>query len=379
MRTSDVVIIGGGIVGAATAYYLARGGLLDIVLVERDFLASGSTGRCAGGIRQQWSTAPNVKLAMESVRIFEGLEQELGYRIEYFQNGYLILAFSEDELEQFRRNVQLQASLGLPVSLLTPREAQKVVPALNLENVLGATYCPTDGYANPFLVTQGYAEAARRLGVEILLRTEVVSAGTHPGGGFTVATNREAISCRAIVNAAGGYARRIAGMLGIDLPVLPYRREICVTEPVEHFLDPLVISFEHHLYFRQSETGGIIMGQGDPDEPSSHRVDSSLSFLHEIAGKATRFLPPLRKVKVIRQWAGLYEVTPDAQPVLGGVDGIPGYYQAVGFSGHGFMVAPKVAELLAELVLERSPSLPINDLRMNRFREKRWEEDRSVV
>jgi sarcosine oxidase subunit beta len=181
------------------------------------------------------------------------------------------------------------------------------------------------------------------------------------------------------VNAAGGYARRIAGMLGIDLPVLPYRREICVTEPVEHFLDPLVISFEHHLYFRQSETGGIIMGQGDPDEPSSHRVDSSLSFLHEIAGKATRFLPPLRKVKVIRQWAGLYEVTPDAQPVLGGVDGIPGYYQAVGFSGHGFMVAPKVAELLAELVLERSPSLPINDLRMNRFREKRWEEDRSVV
>lgn len=379
MRTAEVVIIGGGIVGTATAYYLARKGLSDVLLLERDFLASGSTGRCAGGIRQQWSTAPNVKLAMESVRIFKGLKRELGNEIEYFQKGYLILTFSEEELGQFRRNVAMQQRLGLPVSLLTPEEAQKVVPELNLGGVLGATYCPTDGYANPFLVTQAYAEAAKKLGATILLQTEVTGLTQNPGGGFTVSTNRDAFECRVMVNAAGGYARRVAAMLGVDLPVLPYRREICVSEPVEHFLEPLVISFQHHLYFRQSETGGIIMGQGDPDEPSSHRIDSSLPFLSQIARKAMHFLPCLEKVKVIRQWAGLYEVTPDAQPVLGGVDEVPGYYQATGFSGHGFMVAPKVAELVAEMVVGEPTSLPIEDLHMDRFRRKRFQADRSVV
>jgi len=379
-RTAEIVIVGGGVVGCAVAYNLAKMGMKDIVLVEKKFLASGSTGRCGGGIRQQWSTAPNVRLAMASVSIFERMEEELGMDVEWYQGGYLIPAYTEDEWKQFQKNVQMQRGEGLDVRVLEPQETQDIVPGLNTEGMLGATYCPKDGDANPFLVTIAYAKRAKDMGVTIETFTEVVGINVEGGRIQGVRTSKGYISTGRVFNAAGGYSGEIGKMVGIDLPVTSYRHEIMVTEPVERFIDPMVISFSRNIYFRQAETGGIIGGQSNPGEPPGTDMSSGLDFAQQFAKKVTWFVPALRDVKVVRQWAGLYNVTPDAQPILGSVDEVEGYFHAIGFSGHGFMIAPKTAELMAELIVYGKTSMPIDDLHLNRFKEGRIKDtEKSVV
>ncbi len=376
---AEVVVIGGGVVGCAIAYNLAKLGLTDVVLVEKGYLACGSSGRCAGGIRQQWSTPENARMAMASVRLFEGLADELGYPTEYTQGGYLILAYTEDEVAQYRRNVAMQQGLGLDVRFLSPAEARDVVPCLNIDGVLAATYCPTDGKANPFLVTRGYALAAQRLGVEVNLRTTVTGIEVADGRVQAVVTDKGRIAARWVVNAAGGYAAAIGALAGLDVPVQPVRHEILVTEPVEPLFDPLIISFYYGTYIVQAPHGGILMGQGDPDEPVSYSVRSGLPFARSITAKMVRLIPCLKDVKVVRQWAGLYEMTPDAQPILGPVDGLDGYIQAVGFSGHGFMVAPITGQLIAEYIVKGETSLPIDELGLGRFAAGAIRREASVV
>lgn len=369
MPEASIVIVGGGVVGCATAYYLAKAGLRDIVLLERDYLSSGSTGRCAGGIRQQWGTETNVRLAMGSVRLFETLDKELGCDTEYFEGGYLLLARTEKQIEQFRKNIALQNGLGLDCRLITPEEAREVAPALNPEGVLAAAHCRTDGYANPFLVTQAYADAARKLGVEIRLRTEVTGIETSNGKITGVGTSNGRVSARKVMNAAGGYASTIGKMAGLELPVEPVRHQILVTEPVQPLLDPLIVDFHRNIYFRQTRHGGFVMGQSDKDEPSSFNIGSGLEFAEEVAAKFLGMMPSLREISVVRQWAGLYEVTPDSQPILGGVDDLEGYFHAIGFSGHGFMVAPMTAKLMSEFILDGKTSIDIRPLHLNRFEE----------
>jgi len=377
--TAEVVVIGGGVVGCAIAYNLAKLGLTDVVLVEKGYLASGSTGRCGGGIRQQWSTPQNTVMAMASVRLFEGLEQELGYPTEYIQGGYLILAYTEDEVAQYRKNVAMQQGLGLDVWFLSPAEARDVVSCLNIEGVLAATYCPTDGKANPFLVTQGYALAAQRLGVEVCRRTTVTGIEVTDGRVQAVITDKGRIATHWVVNAAGGYAAAIAALAGLDIPVVPYRHEILVTEPIEPLFDPLIISFYYGTYIVQTPHGSILMGQGDPDEPPGYNVRSGLPFARSITRKMVRLIPCLKEVKVVRQWAGLYAMTPDAQPILGPVEGLAGYVQAVGFSGHGFMVAPITGQLIAEHIVRGETSLPIAELSLSRFATGEIRREASVV
>jgi sarcosine oxidase subunit beta len=379
-RTADCVIIGGGVVGSSVAYYLAKRGMTDCVVIEADYLSSGATGRCGGGIRQQWSTEPNAKLAIESMALWEGLEDELERDIEFLQGGYLVLGYTDDDVRQFEANVELQTRLGLDVEVLSPSEIPgRAAPGLDTRDVRLATYCPSDGSANPFLTTLAYADAARRLGVEFELFTPVGRVLVENGRVTGVETARGTVSAPVVVNAAGSHSLLLARTAGVELPITPSRREILVTEPVERFLDPMVISFSFGIYFRQTKHGAVIGGFADPAEPPGFNQTSSLDFLTTMSRKLSRLMPRLRTVKVVRQWAGLYDVTPDGQPLLGAVPGVAGFIQASGFSGHGFMIAPKVSSLLAQLITGEEPDLDIERLNVRRFADGTTAGERSVV
>jgi len=379
-RTADCIIVGGGVIGCSLAYYLAKRGMTNCVVFDSSYLSSGATGRCGGGIRQQWSTEPNARLAIESMALWEGLEEELDRDIEFLQGGYLVLGYTDDDVRQFEANVELQRSLGLDVEVLTPSEIpSRAAPGLDTRGVRLATYCPSDGSANPFLTTQAYADAARRLGVEFELFTPIGRVLVNNGRVAGVETGRGTISAPIVVNAAGSHSLMIARTAGVELPITPWRREILVTEPLERFLDPMVISFSFGIYFRQTRHGAVIGGFADPQEPPGFDQTSSLDFLTTMCRKLTRLMPRLRTVKVVRQWAGLYDVTPDAQPILGHVPEVEGFIQASGFSGHGFMIAPKVSSLLAQLISGEEPDLDIDRLNVRRFSDGSTAGERSVV
>lgn len=378
-RNADAVIIGGGVCGCGLAYCLAKRGFRDVVVLEREYLASGATGRCGGGIRQQWSTEENTRLAMESVRLFRQLDDELQFQTEFAQGGYLILAYTEEEVKQYRKNVAMQQSLGLDVRFVDPQEARHIAPHLNTEGVRCATYCSSDGSANPFFVTQAYAEAAKRLGVKIELFTPVTNIKKSGRKITGVITPRGEINTPLVVNAAGGDSITMARMVGCELPIQPTRHEIMVTEPVDPFFTTMVISFQHGVYFRQERRGGILMGYGDPEEEPGFDVTSSLKFLTTMSRKILHLMPALHRVKVIRQWAGLYDTTPDALPILGTVNEVDGFIQLNGFSGHGFMLAPKVVDLLAQLITGEEMDLPIDRLHLDRFARGAVQRDLSVV
>lgn len=379
-KTADCVIVGGGVIGCALAYYLAREGIRNSVVLESGYLASGATGRCGGGIRQQWSTGENARLAIESVRAFENLSRELDADIDFLQGGYLVLAYTDDDVRQFDRNVVLQRSLGLPVEVLSPEDIRgKIVPMLNTDGVRLATHCATDGSANPFLTTKAYADAARRLGTAVQLYTPVTRVLADRGRVTGVETTRGTVSAPIVVNAAGSHSVPIARTVGVELPITPYRREILVTEPLERFFHPMIISFSFGVYFRQTSHGSVIGGFADPEQPEGFDQTPSLDFLVTMSKKLAHLMPALESVKVVRQWAGLYDVTPDARPLLGATDGMGGFYQASGFSGHGFMIAPAVARLLAQSIAGKKPDLDIEPLNVRRFAEGKVKTERSVV
>lgn len=381
INKADHVIIGGGVNGCAIAYYLAKKGAKNIILLEKDFLTAGATGRCGGGIRQQWSTEANCILAKQSVELFEKLDEELQCNTEYFQGGYLILAYTDKEVDQFKKNVEMQKNIGLPVRLIDPKEAKELSPVINIDNVLAATYCPTDGHANPFLITKGYADAASRLGVNIELHTKVTDIKVKNDKVIAVQTDKGLIETNCVINAAGGFSQDIAKMVNIDIPTKPYRHEALITESVEKLFPQLVISFKHHIYFRQTMHGSILMGLGDPNEPTSYNIDSSEDFLRWMSKRIIDVAPALKDLNIVRQWAGLYNVTPDAQPIIGGVKEVKGYYQSVGYSGHGLMLSPQVSLEIADLILNGNETDNIKRLSLDRFNAEgiTLQEDVNVV
>ena len=367
IKRADIVIIGGGIIGCSIAYNLAKKGCKNVVLFEKNSLASGATGRCGAGIRQQFGTKMNCILARESIKIFENLSQELDYDIELNQGGYLILAYTEKEVNQFKKNVALQQSLDIDVRFITVKEAKEVVPPLNTEDILAATFCPTDGHANPFKTNFAYAEAAQRLGVKIYTFAEVNEIETEDNKIAAVNTDKGKILTPTVINAAGGYSEVIGKMVGVDLPVYSQRHQILITEPVDPLFKPMLMSFSRNFYCQQTPHGSIIMGFGDPNEPKGDNIGTSWQFAREMAQKMTTVVPLLKEVSMVRQWAGLYNVSPDAQPILGEHPQVGGFYMAIGFSGHGFMLAPVASKLIAELILEGKTSLPIDKLDIGRF------------
>lgn len=369
IKTADVVVIGGGVIGCSTAYNLAKLGAGKVVVLEKKYLASGATGRCGAGMRMQWGTETNCLLSRESVKMLSHLPELLNVDvdIEFTQNGYLMPAYSEKMAEQFKKNLVLQNSLNIPARWVTPEESLEIVPFLNTKGMFGATYCAEDGHCNPFKVTEAYAQASKNLNVEIYTDTEVQGIVTKNGKIISVRTNQGNIQTDTVVNAAGGYAKTVGRMVGVELPIFPERHEILVTEPVEPTMRPMVMSFYHNLYCQQSPHGSFIMGIGHPNEPESYNIKSSWQFLRDMAQRLVEILPPLAGLNVVRQWAGLYDMCPDRTPILGSSPALNRFFTAAGFSGHGFMISPITGQLMAEMVVGKPTAFPIQMFDAGRF------------
>jgi len=375
----EVVIIGGGINGLGTAYHMGKKGFTDVLVLDKSFLGYGASGRNGGGIRQQWTSEENIKLALESRKMFERLDEELEEDLEFYQGGYLVLSFDEEEAEEFKDNVKLQNSLGVESEYLSPKEAKGIVPELDTSDVVAATFNQSDGTIYPFKVIHGYANRLEEMGIDVKEHTEVTDIVTEGQEIKKVKTEEGDIKTDTVVNAAGGWSSMIAEMAGAEIPNEPVRHEIMVTEPYERFLDPMVISFKHGIYFSQSEHGNVVGGIGNPDEKPGLNQKSSLWFMKKFSDTLLDFIPKFSGVSMIRQWAGFYDVTPDAQPILGTVPEVERFYQVNGFSGHGFMVSPMVTKVTAELVLGEEPSMDIDRLRVERFEDMDIEEEGGVV
>lgn len=379
-KMAEIVIIGGGISGLSTAYNLAAMGMKDIVLVEKSYLMSGSTGRCGAGVRQQWGTEMNCILSKASCEIFENMNEILNYEgdIEFKQGGYLLMAITEKEVEQFKLNIKLQHSLGINSVLLTPKEALDIVPELNVDGILACAFYHKDGHANPFHTMMAYAEAAKRHGVKIYTETEVTGIKVENERVRGVQTDRGYISTGAVLIAAGSWSQRIGEMAKVFVPVKSERHEILVTEPVNPKLGPMLMSFAGNIYLQQSPGGEFIMGYG-PKQHESFDMTSTWDFTETMCKKAVRFLPYLKDIRVVRQWAGLYEMSPDAQPILGQAEEVKGVYLATGFSGHGFMFGPITGMLMAEYILGLPTTIPIGKLDVGRFKRGELIYEPSVV
>ncbi len=382
--TADAVIVGAGINGLATAYELACQGLKNVVVLEKNYLGSGSTGRCGGGIRQQWTTAENIHLARESVDIYEHMSAQLGYQVFFRQGGYLMITEQEDDLPALKAAVDLQRSCGVPTDFLTPRDCLEIVPDLNIDNLKGATFCPKDGTAYPFAVVWGYARACHRRGVKIYIKTTLTGVDTSAGKIISVMTDRGPIATPVLVNCAGPWARSLAAKVGVELPNRQERHEIMVSESLKPFLDPMVISITNGIYFSQSMRGEIVGGIGDAEEPQGEnpehfQFNSQLRFAVRFAKALTALYPRAAKVRMMRQWAGLYDVTPDHRPILGGVPELQGYYHICGFSGHGFMLGPMAGRRMASYITSGREDAIISSLSLARFAAGELQTDAFVV
>ena len=366
--TAAAAIIGGGIMGASTAYHLAQRGLTDIVVLEKDLLAQASTGLSAGGIRQQFSHPANIRLSQEAVRLFERFEAEFGVDMEFRQVGYLFLAQSESVWQEFLTNVKVQRRYNVPVEVLSPDEIQYRWPYLNVADLRGGTFCPEDGYADPYMAAMGFANAARRLGVTIEEQTRVTAIQVEGGQVRGVETTRGPILTPVVVNVAGPWGGDVARMAGVDLPVQPYRRQVFVTQAFEPIPSPvpMILDIEPAFYFR-GEGPGILMGMSDPDEPSSFHTNVDYAFMEQVIDRAIHRAPLLEEAEILRGWGGLYAVTPDDNPIIGALPGVEGCFCAIGFSGHGFQQAPTVGRILSELVLDGETRFDLSPFAYDRF------------
>ncbi|MGC9372886.1 MAG: NAD(P)/FAD-dependent oxidoreductase [Thermovirgaceae bacterium] len=367
-KTANAVIIGGGIQGCSIAYNLAKLGLKKVVILEKDTICSGSTGRCGAGIRAQWGTEMNCRFGLACVEKFEQLAEELDMDCGLNQGGYLLVAYQESEFDQLKKNMKLQNSLGVDTKVVSYDEAREICPGLSADDAVGFTYHARDGHADPFLTTYAYQEAAKRLGVVFCKFTECRDVKTLNGKIVGVSTNRGDIDTPIVVNAAGGYAHRVAKMAGIELPNFSERHEIIITEPVEQGVcPPMLMSFSGNYYIQQRPHGSIIGGCSPEGHPEDYENGNSWGFLEKMSRTITSLLPRTRGVRVVRQWSGLYNMTPDRQPIMCEADTVEGFYMSVGYSGHGFMFGPISGELLAQKILGQDPWIPIDQLHYNRF------------
>jgi sarcosine oxidase subunit beta len=367
-NTADYVIIGGGIQGCAIAYNLAKLGAKNVVVLEKETISSGSTGRCGAGIRAQWGTEMNCRIGMDCLSKFENLSEELGMDVGLNQCGYLMVAYRESEFETLKQSMKLQNSLGINTKVVSKEEAYEICPGLAAEDAVGFTFHDKDGHADPFLTTFAYQEAAKRLGVTFHKFTEVTGVKVENGKIAGVTTTKGDIAAPIVVNCAGGYSQKVAEMAGLELPNFSERHEIIITEPVEFGVcPPMLMSFSGNYYIQQRPHGSIIGGCSPEGHPEDYKNGNSWQFLEQMAQTIYKLLPRTKGVRIVRQWSGLYNMTPDRQPILGEAEDIKGFFLSVGFSGHGFMFGPTTGELMAQLILGKNLSMPIDMLHYRRF------------
>jgi len=367
-KTADVVIVGGGIVGLSIAYSLALRKAGKIVLYEKGQLGEGSTSRCVGGIRTQFSTEINIRFSLESLKTFEEFKEEFGVAPEFRRIGYLFLATTEREREIFKENIKLQEKFSLPVEYLNAEEIGSRWAYLRMDDVLGGTFCARDGYAGPNEILSGFASGAKRAGVRIHEGMEVIGISTAKGRIQSVKTRDEEVSTPVVVNAGGPYAASIGQMIGVKIPVKPVRRQIFITAPF-HLTDqpiPLTIDFHRGWYFRQEGDGLLLSGPLDA-EPSFN-LNTEYEARVEASENAMYRVPSLEKARIARGWAGLYEISPDHHAILGRVPGVEGFIVANGFSGHGFQHSPAVGKVISELIVDgKALTIDISPLCIDRF------------
>lgn len=382
-RTADVVVVGGGVVGASAAYHLAAAGAGRVLLLEReDRLAAGSTGACAGGFRTQFSSEVNIRLSQASVPMILGFTEEHGLPLDVVQHGYLFLVRDEAMWRDFVAANELQHSLGVQAELLGPERAGELAPGISLDGIVGAAYGPKDGIADPSGLTHGYATLARRAGAKIELGVPVTGIRTADERVMGVETADGSVEAPVVVNAAGPWAGVLAATAGVELPIEPIPRHVLVTGafPGAPERRTLVIDAGTSFYFHR-EGPGVLMGMGTPNElPAFDTTPDEAFVADELLPTAVRVFPPIEEASVEHSWVGLYEMTPDRHPIIGEAPGVEGLYLANGFSGHGFQHAPVVGKLLAELVVEgRTTTVDISGLGLERFAAGRLARERHVV
>jgi len=367
---AEVVIVGGGVMGTSIAYHLAARGQRDVVLLERsDLFGQGATGKCAGGVRHQFASEINIRLSTESIRMLENFEVEPGHAIGLRQCGYLFLLTRPEDVAAFRDNVALQHRLGIMTEWLSAEDVRQRLPQVRTDDALAGTFYGRDGIADPSGVIDGYVSAARRLGARLFTGVEVTGLGVRSNGVSSVQTNAGSIEAATLVNAAGPFAADVGRMLGLDLPISPLRRQMVLTTPLPEIpLDfPFVIDFATGLYFHR-EGAGLLTGMANHDERSGTDESVDLDWEQTALEFAVRRMPLLEQAGLASHWAGLYEMTPDAHPLVGRLAPFDNVYVAAGFSGHGFMQGPIIGKLLAEVMLDgRAHTIDITALSPARF------------
>ena len=370
----SVLVVGGGIMGLSVAYHLAERGQKDVLVLERDYLCAGASGRNGGGVRAQWSSAKNIGIMQESLERIAKFSRRFGIHVWMRKGGYLFLTRSQAKADALAKSAELQRQCGLDTRTLRPAEAARIVPELDTREVLLASYNPDDAVVFPWPFVWGYAQAAARLGVTIRTHTTVESL-EREGGRVSAAICRGADGERTrvrfdtLVCAMGAWCKEIAEGLGLDWPTRPHRHEICSTEPLKPWLGPLVADLENGLYFSQSTRGEIVGGLGNEYVPHGFDQHSSYTFLGRYARALTAACPRLSAVRVLRQWAGLYDLTPDANPIVGFSDEAPGVYWLSGFMGHGFMMAPTIGDRAAEEIVTGHKPSELEGWNLQRFRD----------
>ncbi len=429
-ETADVVIIGSGIVGSSVAYHLAQAGCTNVLVIEREaHQGKGSTGKSMGGVRAQFSTPVNIQMSKYSIDFFAKFDDVVGHPADYRAHGYLFCATNENHLTYLKANRERQNALGVTnVEWVSAEDIVKMVPQLRTDDVLGGTFCPTDGFVDPHSVMMGFMLNARERGVRLWLDTQVtgIEVEPHPGepvntgsagappslrseaasefdaapvptnaGGAPalpvleagcisgVMTTRGLVSTRVVVNAAGAWAAEVAKMAGAELPVEPLRRQLVPTEPFDRLPKrfPMVIDMSTGFHFRR-EGKGILLAWNDPEETPGFKTEFDPTFIEKILTRAASRVPVLSEAEVNprRAWAGLYEMTPDHHAIIGPAPNVEGLYFVNGFSGHGVMHSPASGRITADLILQgRSELIDAQQLRVERFTEGRLLEETAIL
>jgi len=384
-ETADVVIIGSGIVGSSVAYHLAEDGCTNVLVVEREaHQGKGSTGKSMGGVRAQFATTVNIQMSRYSIDFFATFDEQMGYPADYRPHGYLFCATNERHLEYLKTNRGRQLALGVKnVDLISREDIVKILPQLRVDDVMGGTYCPTDGFVDPHSVMMGFMLKARERGVKLWLDTRVTGIEVDNGRVTGVTTTRGPVSTPIVVNAAGAWAAEVALMAGAELPVEPLRRQLVPTEPFDGLPKrfPMVIDMSTGFHFRR-EGKGILLAWNDPEETPGFKTDFDASFVEKILTRAASRVPCLADAAVNprRAWAGLYEMTPDHHAIIGPAPNVEGLFFVNGFSGHGVMHSPASGRITADLILHgRSDLIDTTLIGLERFAEGRLLEETAIL
>ncbi len=379
--TADAVIVGGGIIGVAVAFNLARERYGQIVLVEKEpLLGAGATSKAAGGIRAQFSTRVNIEMSMLAERILCSFKEETGSEALFDQVGYMFLLQDDSDIEQFKKNYQLQKSLGLKVVLLKPHEIGQYAPHVRADDIKLATYCRDDGLGDPHEFLTGYERAARKMGVDFELGTEVTEIDVSNGKITGLKAAKGSISCPLVINCAGPHAKLIGKMVGAKVPVEPIRRQVVTTGELDFVKPyfPMVVDVKSGLYFHK-ESKGMLLGWADGSVKPSFDVSIDPDYTDAILEKALYRIPQLEAAEIANQWAGLYETTPDHHAIIGWEPTVSGMFHVTGFSGHGFMHAPAAGLVAAKVLAGRKPPVDITPLSPERFTTGVLVEETNVI